>query len=66
MVVHYNGMIATHTTYQAQLYLTRNAHERMDEVSRMLNSLYDAAIEHRKTAYRRAGVSGRYTSSTAS
>ena len=51
-VAHNDGMVASHTTYQAQLYLTRNTHERMEVVSRMLNDLYNAALDERHEAWR--------------
>ena len=45
-------MAESHTTYQTRLYLSRNAHERMNEVSRMLNCFYNAALEERCEAWR--------------
>ena len=48
-------MANTHTTYQARLYLNSAAHDRMGEVCRMLNRLYNAALEHRRGAYKSTG-----------
>lgn len=41
-----------HTTYRTRLYPSRSTHGRMDEVSRMLNSIYNAALEERRAAWR--------------
>ena len=49
-------MVAAHTTYQARLYLTPAGYARMFEVSGMLNRLYNAALEHRRAAWKQAGV----------
>ena len=49
-------MATVHTIYQQRGYLRRHGHERMDAVMRQCATLYNAALQERRDAYRMAGV----------
>ena len=49
-------MITVQTIYQQRGYLRRHGHERMDAVMRQCATLYNAALQERRDAYRMAGV----------
>ena len=48
---------AGHTTYQLRCHVRKGGHARLDEVRRMLNTLYNAALQERRDAWRMAGKS---------
>lgn len=48
-------MSHTHTTYQLRCHIRKGGHARLDEVRRMLNTLYNAALQERRDAYRMCG-----------
>ena len=50
-------MTTVHTTYQLRGYLTKGKHERMEAALRQCATLYNAALQERRDAYRMAGVS---------
>ena len=50
-------MATTHTTYQLRCHVRRSGHARLAEVCRMLNTLYNAALQERRDAWRMAGKS---------
>ena len=50
-------MPTTHTTYQVRCHLRKAGHIRLAEVCRMLNTLYNAALQERRDAYLMAGKS---------
>ena len=47
----------THTTYQLRCHIRKRGHIRLDDARRMLNTLYNAALQERRDAYRMAGKS---------
>ena len=50
-------MSATHKTYQLRCYVRKGGHAQLDEVRRMLNTLYNAAFQERWDACRMVGES---------
>ena len=50
----YVVMPIVHTTYQLRCYLSKSGHPRLDEVRRMLNTLYNAALQERRDAWKMA------------
>ena len=51
------GMPDTHTTHQLRCHIRKSGHARLGEVRGMLNTLYNAALQERRDAYRMAGKS---------
>ncbi len=50
----YNAiMVTAHAVYQERAYLRRNGHQRLDEAFRECARLYNAALEHWQTAWKR-------------
>ena len=50
-------MVTVHTTYQLRCHIPKPGHARLAEVRRMLNTLYNAALQERRDAWRMAGIS---------
>ena len=57
MVCYNGGMPDTHTTHQLRCHIRKSGHARLGEVRGMLNTLYNAALQERRDAYRMAGKS---------
>ena len=57
MVFYHCGMPDTHTTHQLRCHIRKSGHARLGEVRGMLNTLYNAALQERRDAYRMAGKS---------
>ena len=50
-------MVTVHTTYQLRGHLSKGKHERLDAAMRQCATLYNAALQERRDAYRMAGAS---------
>ena len=53
-------MSTFHRIYTERTYLRRSGHRRLDESLRECAKLYNAALQHWRTAYRKAGMSRTY------
>ena len=49
-------MATAQTTHQLRCHVRKAGHARLDEVCRMLNTLYNAALQERRDAWRMRGV----------